>query len=171
MAGTPGINDLLRACDPSALHLELCDQYMMTPRFRAWQDGHREDPEKREQWWHPYFDAVSEAVGRGVDVRRARIVSEPMSQYIRFEFDVSFANIAAGERIRWLPREHASDLALPDNDFWLFDGRLVRFDSFSGDGDLVRHEHTEDGAVAKLCASAFEVVSERGTDHAEYRRV
>lgn len=31
-------------------------------------------------------------------------------------------NVKAGEEVRWLPRRQASDLALPGNDFWLFDG-------------------------------------------------
>ncbi len=73
-------------------------------------------------------------------------------------------NIAAGEQVRWLPRAQASDLALPGNDFWLFDDRGVRFNHFTGDGDWAhpRTSYTEDPAVAKLCATAFEAVCGSG---------
>lgn len=29
----------------------------------------------------------------------------------------------AGEDVRWLPDRRTSDIALPGDDFWLFDGR------------------------------------------------
>ncbi|WP_420719427.1 DUF6879 family protein [Streptomyces sp. RTd22] len=31
-----------------------------------------------------------------------------------------------------MPRRHAPILALPGNDFWVFDDRLVEFDHYSG---------------------------------------
>jgi hypothetical protein len=102
--------------------------------------------------------------------RRARIVSEPVTPYIRFEYDVTRSmNIAAGEQVRWLPRRRASDLALPGNDFWVFDDRLVRFGHFAGDGTVTGHEMSGDPAVVKLCAAAFEAVWERAVDHEDYR--
>ncbi len=78
-------------------------------------------------------------------------------------------NIAAGEQVRWLPRRRASDLALPGNDFWVFDDRLVRFGHFAGDGTGIGHEMSHDPAVIKLCAAAFEAIWERAIDHKNYR--
>jgi hypothetical protein len=46
---------------------------------------------------------------------------------------------------------------------------LVQFNHFTGDGDSAGQENTEDPAVVKLCAAAFEAVWERGIDHAEYK--
>jgi len=103
-------------------------------------------------------------------MRRARIVSEPVTDYIRWEHAVTALNVGAGEQVRWLPRRHASDIALPGNDFWLIDGRLVMFHFFSGDGDWVApgSETTEDPAAVSLCASAFETVWARGIPHEKY---
>src|SRR5216683_1398383 len=102
--------------------------------------------------------------------RRARIISEPASHYIRFEYEVTpAANLAAGEHVRWLPRAKASDLALPGNDFWLFDGTSVLFNYFSGDGAQAGTELQDEPAVVKLCTSAFEAVWERAVSHGEYR--
>jgi hypothetical protein len=57
--------------------------------------------------------------GGGVAICRARIVSEPISEYIQFEHGITFANVVAGEDIRWLPRRQASRLLMPGSDFSL----------------------------------------------------
>src|SRR5437870_3278241 len=112
MVAEPAFDELMRACQRSALHLEMRDGYMLgDPAFIDWQAGRRLDPRER---WPAWFDMVGEAVARGVVVRRARIVSEPLSNYVRFEYDITAGlNLAAGEQVRWLPRRQAMDLALP----------------------------------------------------------
>jgi len=87
---------------------------------------------------------VERTVARGVAVRRARIISEPVTDYVRFEHAITASNIRAGEEVRWLGRRCASDLSLPGNDFWLIDDRLVRFNIFSGEGEAQDPEHGDD---------------------------
>jgi hypothetical protein len=97
-------------------------------------------------------------------------VSQPVTDYVRFAYDVTQdLNIAAGDRVCWLPRRNASDLALPGNDFWLFDDRLVQFSHFSGDGEWVSVEQTSEPRTIGLCASAFEAVWKRGIPHGQYQ--
>ncbi|AWL38943.1 MULTISPECIES: DUF6879 family protein [Streptomyces] len=167
----PPFAELLANCRHSAVHLEMRDHYDdpdEAPRVAAWKAGYRPDPEDRATWWRPWLDMVAESVGRGVEFRRARIVSEPVSEYTRYLYDGSFANIAAGERIRWLPRRRASDLCLPGNDFWVFDGQLVRFGHFSGEGAYLGDEIEDAPDVVKLCSSAFEAVWDRAVPHSAY---
>lgn len=164
-------SDLIRSVQKSAVHLEMRDGYGVDNEiegFAAWKEGHRLDPEDRSSWWRPWLDLVQEVAAKGVVIRRARVVSEPVSDYIAFEHSFTFTNQAAGEQIRWLPRRNASDLALPGNDFWLFDGRMVQFNIFDGVGRWVRTDQTEDPAVAAFCASAFEAVWERAVPHEKY---
>ncbi|MGS2589579.1 DUF6879 family protein [Streptomyces hebeiensis] len=164
-------SDLIRSVRESAVHLEMRDAYGVENEvegFAAWKRGRRLDPEDRGSWWRPWLDLVQEVTAKGVVIRRARIVSEPVSDYIAFEHSGTFTNVAAGEQIRWLPRRSASDLALPGNDFWLFDGRLVQFNVFDGVGRWVHTDQTEEPAVVDLCASAFEAVWERAVPHAKY---
>lgn len=164
-------SDLIRSVRESAVHLEMRDTYGVENEiegFAAWKQGHRLDPEDRGSWWRPWLDIVQEVTAKGVVIRRARIVSEPVSDYIAFEHSGTFTNVAAGEQIRWLPRRSASDLALPGNDFWLFDGRLVQFNVFDGVGRWVHTDQTEDPAAVELCASAFEAVWERAIPHEKY---
>ncbi|MET7508252.1 DUF6879 family protein [Streptomyces albidoflavus] len=164
--------DLIRSAERSAVHLEMRDVYAVPNEdegFAAWQRGHRLDPDDRDSWWRPWLDLVKEVTAKGVRVRRARIVSEPHSEYIRYEHSFSFTNIAAGEEIRWLPRRSASALALPGNDFWLFDGRLVQFNVFDGEGRWVHTDQSGDPTVTALCSDAFEAVWERAVPHDKYR--
>jgi hypothetical protein len=113
-------------------------------------------------------ELIRRTVARGVVVRRARIVSEPVSAYIRYEHAGTVVNVAAGELVRWLPRRRASDIALPGNDFWLFDGRVVKWNHFTGDGSSGGGEVTDDPASARLCADAFEAVWSRAVPHDAY---
>ncbi|MFJ7267238.1 DUF6879 family protein [Streptomyces sp. NPDC099050] len=168
----PPFSELLAGCRQSAVHLEMRDHYDdpdEAPRVAAWKAGYRPNPDDRSTWWRPWLDMVAETVSRGVLIRRARIISEPVSDYTRYLYDGTFTNVAAGEDIRWLPRRQASDLALPGNDFWVFDGRLVRFGHFSGEGAYLGDEVTDEPSVAKLCADAFEAVWDRAIPHAEYQ--
>ncbi|WP_043253993.1 DUF6879 family protein [Streptomyces sp. Tu6071] len=163
--------DLIRSAEWSAVHLEMRDTYAIPNEdkgFAAWREGHRLDPDDRESWWRPWLDLVQEVTAKGVHVRRARIVSEPPSEYIRYEHSFTFTNIAAGEEIRWLPRQAASGLDLPEYDFWLFDNNLVQFNIFDGEGRWVHTDQTYDQAAVGLCAGAFEAVWERAIPHDKY---
>ncbi|MGW6459747.1 DUF6879 family protein [Streptomyces sp. NPDC055078] len=163
--------EVFRRCTRSAVHLEMRDSYAVDyerERFKAWKSGFRHDPADRASWWRPWLDLMSETVARGVVVRRARIVSEPVSEYIRYEHSGTFTNVAAGEQVRWLPRRQASGIALPGNDFWLFDEQLVRWNHFAGDGSPTEGETSDDPAAVKLCADAFETVWARAIPHDQY---
>lgn len=166
-ATPPSVEELLTACAHGAVHLEMRDEYTPDdPVYLDWRAGIALDPGER---WRDWYDLMLSTTARGVAVRRARIVSEPVTDFIRYEYELTDGlNLAAGEQVRWLPRRQASDLALPGNDFWLFDGRIVRFGYFAGNGEYLDDEVTEDPRVAKLCASAFEAVWERGIDHHNY---
>ena len=163
----PGFDDLLGAAQRIALHLEMRDTYAGgSPAFAAWRTGRPYDRSAPDARWR---SLVAPLAARGVQLRRARIVSEPVSDYIRFEYEVTaVANLAAGEQVRWLPRRRASDLALPGNDFWLIDDRVL-FNHFTGDGDWIDVELVTDASIVKFCASAFESVWDRGVDHERYR--
>jgi hypothetical protein len=170
MTEPPDFERLFRSAVRAAVHLETRDDYGgSSPAFAAWRERRLYDRSGPDVAWHAL---VGGAIERGAAVKRARIISEPASDYIRFEHEVTpAANLAAGEQVRWLPRRKASDLALPGNDFWLFDGSAVLFNYFSGDGTAAGTELRDEPAVLKLCASAFEAVWGRAVPHGEYRPV
>jgi hypothetical protein len=166
MAKVPPFSDLIAATTRTALHLEQRDAY--TPddrRFQDWGAG-RPLPVPANPAWSALVRAN---VARGVEFRRARIVSEPLSDYLRFEHSITQeVNIAAGEQVRWLPRRLGTGLCVPPNDYWIFDNRLVRYGFFAGDGTFLEHELADDPAVVRMCAEAFEAVWERAIPHTDY---
>jgi hypothetical protein len=165
----PTIDALMRAAAVSAVHLEMRDGYMLDdPVLDAWREDHARvavDDASGRSW----RELIGETTRRGVLVQRARIVSEPLSDYVRFEYDITSGhNASAGEDVRWLPRRQATGIALPGNDFWLFDGETLLVNHFSGTGDWTGRELVTDPAVVKLCATAFETVWEKAVPHADY---
>ncbi|WFB83749.1 MULTISPECIES: DUF6879 family protein [Streptomyces] len=168
---TPSFEDLLDSAQTHALHLELRDVYAVGEEREVFDAFLRDGsvPADDSEYWSGWLPLVERTVARAVKVRRARIVSEPVTDYIRFEHAITDANLRAGEQIRWLPRRRASTLALPGNDFWLIDDRLVRWNIFSGDGQALEPDHTDDPAAVKLCEEAFRAVWGLATDHADYR--
>lgn len=167
----PNWPDLLGSAERELVHLEMRDGYAVdyeTGPFADWRAGYRHDPGDRASWWRPWLDLVAATVARGVSVRRARIVSEPVSEYTRFLYDTTFTNVEAGEDVRWLARREASVIALPGTDFWLVDGRLIRWNHFTGEGVSAGGEMSKDPVAVKLCADAFEAVWSRATPHNDY---
>lgn len=167
----PPAREALNRAEQCAIHLETRDSYMLDdPGYLAYLDGHRLDLADRASWWNGWHDAVAAAVARGVTVRRARVVSEPLHPYGRYEYDLTPGNLAAGEDVRWLGRRRAADLLLPGADFWVFDHETVLFHHFTGAGRLAEdgREYRTDPSLAKALAGAFEAVWERAVPHAEY---
>ncbi|MGC5361832.1 DUF6879 family protein [Streptomyces sp. DT24] len=157
----------------SAMHLEMRDVYGVHDEaddFARWKETSRRDADPQSPYWSPWVDLIIRAVGRGVSVRRARVVSEPVTDYIRYEHAGTSVNVHAGEQVRWLPRRLTSDLLLPGNDLWIFDGETVLFNHFSGEGNWQEPgmELCTEPTVAKQCGAAFETVWQRAVPHDQY---
>src|SRR4051812_15853463 len=165
-------NDELEALFTSfkheALHLEMRDAYgtaVELPHMQKWLNGEPDDIDWLEGW----FATVRAGVAAGKSFRRARIISEPVSQYQEWVLQDSHLYIAAGEDIRWVPRRLVSTIPLPGNDFWMFDRELVVFLIFAGGGLVMDRLATTDAAAIELCASAFEAVWQLAIPDRDYR--
>jgi hypothetical protein len=107
-------------------------------------------------WFQSWLSMIRAAATEGRCFTRVRVVSLPLTDYSRFAVFCSRYTNAAGEDIRYLPRDQAADL--PDYDYWLFDSRLLvrmRFDeheTFLGGeviedpSAIVRHNYWRDAA-------------------------
>jgi hypothetical protein len=165
-------DDPFEVCRFSAVHLELRDIYGVpgeAERFELFQQTGRRDPELDREKRAGWMTLVRDMVARGVVVRRARVVSEPVTDYIRFEHAGTEDNLNAGELVRWLPRRQAADLLLPAADLWMFDDEAVQFTFFSGDGQVVDREWCLDQKQVEAIRSVFETVWERATPHEQYK--
>jgi hypothetical protein len=172
MTPAMAVDEGLRACTRTALHLEMRDAYTLDdPDLVAWRNGYVYDPAARDTYWRPWLDLMAETTGRGVIVRRARIVSVPVSEYIKYEYDTTMGNVAAGEQVRWLPRRHATGIALPGNDFWLFDSEILLVNHFNGNGDWLEAERITEPEVTRFCAAAFEAVWNQAVPHGDFQPI
>ncbi|MGH3830513.1 MAG: DUF6879 family protein [Pseudonocardiaceae bacterium] len=154
-----------------AVHLEMRDVYATTieeTRFHTWLSGQPSDPAAEAEWWRPWFKLMTRNNQAGKTLRRLRIVSEPVTDYIRFEWLDGAQLVRAGEDVRWLPRRHASTLLLPGNDFWMFDRHTVAFTHFSGEGHVLDHQITTAPDVVAACAKAFEGAWSIAVPHTQY---
>jgi hypothetical protein len=155
-----------------ALHLEMRDVYAVkdeAQRFARFLEKGYRDHEAEAEERRPWMTLIRQATAAGKVIRRVRIVSEPVTDYIRYEWEGTGSNVEAGEKIKWLPRRLTSAIALPGNDFWLFDDSTVAFTVFTGEGDVFERQLTTDLAAVQLCRSAFEAVWSIAIPHSEYK--
>ena len=153
-----------------AVHLETRDAYgtaVELPYMARWAAGEPDDL----HWLDAWCETVRGHVQAGRSVRRARIVSEPLSDYQRWSHSIADPMVAAGEDIRWVPRRLVSSIGIPGNDFYLFDGRLVLFLHYAGNGLATDRVTSTDPADVALCRSAFEAVWKHAIPHRDYQPI
>jgi hypothetical protein len=158
---------LHRGFEREALHLEMRDAYgtaVELPYMAKWARGEPDDLE----WLQGWCATLREHVKAGRCVRRARVVSEPLSDYQRWSYSIANPMVEAGEDIRWVPRRLVSSVALAGNDFYLFDDRLALFLLYSGNGLSAGTLSSSEPADLRLCRSAFEAAWKLSIPHREY---
>ncbi|TDQ49270.1 DUF6879 family protein [Actinorugispora endophytica] len=91
-------------------------------------------------------EEIRAGIGEGRTYRRVHVVTEPLSDYVRFECSWGYPrNVAAGEDIRILAvPEGEWPEGIPRLDYWLFDShRLLRM-NYGPDGSMLTPELVED---------------------------
>jgi hypothetical protein len=153
-----------------ALHLEMRDVYAAADhsRFRKWLAGEESGPHDEAEWWRPWREMMRRHQDAGRLLRRLRVISEPVTEYIKFEWLDAAELVRAGEDVRWLPRQRTSGLLLPGNDLWCFDSQSVVFTYLSGDGEVQGYELTTDPGLAGQVVAAFEAAWSAAIPHGEY---
>lgn len=161
---------LQRGFERETVHLEMRDAYgtvVELPHMAKWAAGETDDL----NWLQGWCTTLREHIRAGRSVRRARIVSEPLSEYQRWSHSIAMPMVEAGEDIRWVPRRLVSSVALPGNDFYLFDDRRAVFLLYGGNGLATGMVSSADPADLRLCRSAFEAVWKLAVPHREYAPV
>lgn len=96
-----------RRFNQSAYRLELLDYYVGVNErdpYQRFLAGQPQDPAWREPWKR----FVRNALEHGKTMARVHVVSEPLSDYLRFELTCAYpANAEAGEDVRILARRNA----------------------------------------------------------------
>jgi hypothetical protein len=161
---------LLTSFEREAIHLEMRDAYgtaVELPYMAKWAAGEPDDL----AWLGDWCENLRQHVKAGRSVRRVRIVSEPLSDYQRWSHSIADPMVEAGEDIRWVPRRRVSSLAMPGNDFYLFDDRLAVFLIYAGSGLAVDRVASTEAADLQLCRSAFEAAWQLAIPHRDYQPI
>lgn len=162
---------LLDSFERDAFHLELKDVYRAAyedgPMAR-WLSGEPDD----YIWMQPWIARVRNAARVGKTIRRLRVITEPITDYIRWEHSVTHLNQEAGEDVRWLPRHSLpTGITFPveGNDWWLFDDRLLTVGYFHDDLRVKGSELVTDPAIVADCIKIRDQLWPLATRHSEYR--
>ncbi|MEV2276069.1 DUF6879 family protein [Nocardiopsis sp. NPDC049922] len=163
-------HDLFEEFESECLHMETRDAYGTQAEiepFSKWLAGEPDDFE----WLQGWCDTLRRGVAQGKVLRRACVVSEPLSEYQRWAYSVTQPLVDAGEDIRWVPRRSVSSIPFPGNDFYLIDGCKVVFMHYSGEGateDIVISTSQSD---IDLCRAAFDSAWSLAVPHRDYKPV
>ncbi|RDG37239.1 DUF6879 family protein [Streptomyces corynorhini] len=88
----------------------------------------------------PWFVNIRARTNAGKTVSRVRITDNPPTKEQLFLLDYARHNASVGEDIRYMWREDADRGALPAEDFWIFDSRLVALLHFDDEDNLLNIE-------------------------------
>lgn len=160
-------DELFLQCRQEAFHLEVQDSYAVEGEsvpFDRFLNGETDD----YRWMESWLNMVREIAARGARLRRARVVTEPHTDYVRWSLEVARQNIAAGEEIRYLARDEIDPALLTSDDWWLFDNATVAFTAFEPNGRLAGGAVTHDPRIVALCREVRDTVWGLARPHAEY---
>lgn len=104
----------------------------------------------------PWCVGRREQSALGKRFERVRILDEPPTVGQRYLLDNARRNEQVGEDIRVLNRSTASELALPHEDFWIFDSRVVALLHFDEDDAMTGVELITDPVEVLRYAQARE---------------
>lgn len=130
-------DQLFRSFQRTAFRLETQGEYQEQVErepIRRFLQGEPPD----DSWLTPWTDNVREATRQNRRFQRVRVLTDPLTDYLRFEMDLALrANIPAGEDIRSLSMPEAKTLGIPIGlDFWMFDDDQVGVMHFGDQGML-----------------------------------
>ncbi|AHH98444.1 DUF6879 family protein [Kutzneria albida] len=121
------------------------------------------------EWFADWPELIVAQVAEGKRYARVRVLTEPPTDYLRWQLGVITAPaVAAGEDIRVLPADTAAGLTLGAADFWLFD------DSTAAVLDFEHGQVIGADLIAGPAVEQFRAIRATAWDHAlrfeEYQR-
>jgi hypothetical protein len=165
-----GFADLFRQFSRSAWRWEAQGIYRQPDEVEPWQRWRDGVPVATDRdWLAPWLDMVRTATKAGKRFERVRKITDPITEYLRWQMDVTPANIDAGEDIRLMSEAEANRLGLPAEDFWLFDDEQVAVLHF-GPSDLDGAEIITDPATVARYQTWREVAWRQAVTFEQYTR-
>jgi len=169
--GAPEFSAWFRRFRRSCFRLETLQCYLGSGEddsIRAFLAGRSPQPHPGKREWMTLVDA---AVRDGRTMQRVHVVTEPITDYIRFEVTWSYAySVAAGEDVRIIPVLDGEPwpLEIPTCDFWLFDDSELFDMHYDAEGTWTGIEHRGEPAAASVACQVRDAALRRAQPWAEY---
>jgi hypothetical protein len=175
MLDAAGLGTLLRGAQRDLFRMEALDRYEVPSDggdYHRYLRGERGPDPQRKSAWHERLRAERD---RGLRRRRVHAVTEPLSDYLRFEFEWGHALNTELEDIRVLPAS-LRPAGLVPSDFYLVDDRDVVAMHYDEAGKFTGAEVLHASELAryrKIRDAAWEAAVPFKTwwaDHPQYHR-
>lgn len=141
---------LFRDFESSAWRWEAQGTYNQPDEVEPWQRWRDGIPVLQDlDWLRPWLDEIQAATKSGKVFQRVRMLTEPLTEYLRWQMEVTPANLAAGEEISLVTQAAAARLGLPEHDFWIFDHAKVAVLHYGPEGLIGAEIVTEPATVAR----------------------
>jgi hypothetical protein len=145
------LDALFERVERTAWRLETRSKYGVDYETEPWMRWRRREPDDMS-WFQPWLDMVRRKTAAGARFQRVRLVGKKLTDYQRFALTVSAYNTAAGEEIRYLRRDKATELGVPvDRDWWLIDDSWLIDVLFDDDDRLVGAKIDHDPERVQWC--------------------
>jgi hypothetical protein len=132
---------MFRGIQSEAWRLETLPQYLVpqeAAEIEAFREGKRIDP---HTYSSPYTEDLKRLRNEGKRKGRVHVLTQPLSEYLRFEFSRYYApHAVAGEDIRILDVTARENPLQGVQDFWLFDRSTVVLMHYEEDGTQISRE-------------------------------
>ncbi|RZQ59853.1 DUF6879 family protein [Amycolatopsis suaedae] len=132
--------------------------------MRRWRAGLGRDPAADQPW----IDYVQDLVQRGIPFQRVRLLTDPITEYLRCQLDVSYMNVDAGEDIRWVEQHAAARLGMPAYDYYLIDDARVAVLVFGDNGLLAGLRTSTAGEVISQHRRWRDVIWPHAVPHRQF---
>jgi hypothetical protein len=143
-------NNLFKYFQHTAFRLEVQPVYLVEDeqeQVAAFLAGSARPPTEFESY-AAWLQQIRTLTAEGKRIGRVRVLTEPPTDYLRWEAWAGQWNITAGEDIRYIASSRANEIGLPlDYDWWLFDSLRLAVMKFDPDGRPLGGEIITDPAI------------------------
>ncbi|MQA08434.1 MAG: hypothetical protein GEU98_07745 [Pseudonocardiaceae bacterium] len=159
------LTELLHSFQRSSWRWECQGHYAVDEaKLQRWRAGLPRDEEARRPWLG-FIHGLRVA---GATFERVRMLTEPLTEYLRWMLEGTQHNVEAGEDIRWIQQSMARDLGMPAYDFYLFDDQRVAIMRFDDDKLLTDLEVTDDPTSVERHRAYRDAIWPQAVRHADY---
>lgn len=130
-------NNLFHRFKHEAFRLEVQPVYVLDYEQEAVDEFLRGEPRPVNEldFYADWLRQIKAATDEGRQILRVRVLTDPPTDYQRWEVWAGRWNIEAGEQIRYLDRDAAAKAGVPlTDDWWLFDRERLARMRFADDG-------------------------------------